>query len=350
MGLDLSPLLGGMTADGLRVAGVAVGDPAEGINRAALTGGEDKAPDEPRIYAKGTVYRRLADGTEVEVPLSERIDNTLRKGGVLRVGAIALMVKDGVVDRIFVRGPSLATLGIKTESDISRRLGAPDGHSFSFGKREHRYSAKRLTISWDIEDECIAHVELGAAPWVEPKLGARDLLREILDAYPVLDGADWAEPKDGSAKVRHQRIAALGRAFGIGAPASLVRGEFLGEEIAPGRRRVLNELSALSGHDDLPIREHRASTLFTHLLGYRVDAERVVRATSGWLECSDPVLLGMINTQNRIAGQVTALMTDVDRWLCVLLDPEERSFELRELVARHGWPDVDLRQLEIDEY
>jgi hypothetical protein len=31
------------------------------------------------------------------------------------------------------------------------------------------------------------------------------------------------------------------------------------------------------------------------------------------------------------------------------MDPAGRTFELRELISRHGWPDVDLRQLELDE-
>jgi hypothetical protein len=347
--LDLSPLLGGTTAEGIRVAGVAVGEPAAGIDRAAITGGEESDPGEPRIFTRGTVFRRLPDGTEVEVPLGERIDATLRKGGVLRAGEIALAVKGGVVERIFVRGPSLSTLNLGDESEIARAFGPADGHSRSYGRREHRFSAKRLAIWWDVDGGRIAHVELGASPWEEPRLGARDLLRELLDGCAALNKANWAEPAGGAARVRHQRIAALGRALGLGTPASLVRGDFLRHELAPGRWRVLHELSTLTPHTERPAGARSASILFTHLLRYRFDAERVVRATSGWIECSDPALLGMISTQNRLGDEVTALMADVDRWLCTLLDPEQREFELRELIARHGWPDVDLDRLEQDE-
>lgn len=31
------------------------------------------------------------------------------------------------------------------------------------------------------------------------------------------------------------------------------------------------------------------------------------------------------------------------------MDPEQRTFELRDLVARYGWPDVNVDALEVDE-
>lgn len=90
------------------------------------------------------------------------------------------------------------------------------------------------------------------------------------------------------------------------------------------------------------------ATVFTHLLGYRNDVERVVRATSGWLESGDPGLLGMIAVQNRLGHQLSEMMVDVDRWLFALLDPRAQTFALSALVAEHGWPDVDLRELEME--
>jgi len=86
--------------------------------------------------------------------------------------------------------------------------------------------------------------------------------------------------------------------------------------------------------------------LFHDLLVYRNDVRRVVHATSGWILCSDPVLLGMIAKQDQLGHQIEPLMTEVDRWLCTLMDPDHRTFRLRDLIAHHGWPDVDLRTLE----
>lgn len=97
--------------------------------------------------------------------------------------------------------------------------------------------------------------------------------------------------------------------------------------------------------DDATSGIHADEVLFSHLLDYRNDVRRVVRATSGWLVCSDHALLGMIATQNQLGRQIEALMLDVDRWLCTLMDPDRRTFSIRELIAHHGWPDVDLRFL-----
>lgn len=355
MAIDLSPLRRGERGEAIRVAGVRVGDPAAGVERRALTGAEEAEPGEPRTYSNGTVYRRRPDGTLVEVPLAERIDATLQGGGVLRCGEIALRVGGGVIERIFVRGPSLASLGIAREEDIAARFGPAAGREhLSLGWRIHHYPDRGLAIAWHEAEGRVEHLRLGAEPWHEPRLGAKELLAEVLSGFHALAGAHDGERLEGSARVRYQRVAALARALGLGDVPDLMRGQFLDGELDAGRRAVLAEVAARGPRRDgpfreLPLRDRSASALFHHLLLYRNDVERVVRATSGWLECSDPALLGMIVTQNELGARIEALMADVDRWLCALMDPEGRTFELRELVARHGWPDVNLEALEIEE-
>ncbi len=344
--IDLAPLLRGARGDELRVAGIAVGDAAAAIDRAQLTGAEETAPAEPRTYANGTVYRGVA-GALVEVALAERVEATIRGGGTLRVGEIACAVQDGIVERIFVRGPSLASLGIAAAADIAARFGAADGEELSYGDRLHHYVARRVSIVWDNRERRLSYVALGDIRWVEPRLGARELLAELLAAYDGLEADDWAEPPDGAIRVRYLRIAALARALGIASPAALVEGAFLGDDAA--RRSILADLAARASIDR-PVDGSSAPMVYQQLLGYRHDVERVVRATAGWLECSDAALFGMIATQNAIAAQLTALIgADVDRWLCGLIDPDGRSFTLRELIAHHGWPDVDVHELERDE-
>lgn len=354
--IDLTPLLHGAHAGGLRVVGVAAGEAASGVDRAALTGAGERNPGEPRTYANGTVYRTNAAGSREEVPLQERVEGTLRGGGVLRQGDVALSVADGVIVRIFVRGPSLAVLALKHEADIERAFGPAEGRERSLGNHLFHYPSRGLVIAWGSKDGRLEHVALGADPWQEPKLGAPALLVELLGiaGTPTPNTGIWsglltvttAEPR--SVRVRRERVAALCRALGLGAPADVINGNFLPKVLDAGRQRVLDELAAQSPVPRLKRFSH-ASTVFTHLLHYRRDAERVIRATSGWLECSDPSLLGMIAIQNRVAGEVTMLMTDVDRWLCALLDPAARTFPMRELIASYGWPDVDLSEIEQDE-
>ncbi|HWO25365.1 MAG TPA: hypothetical protein VNO30_41780 [Kofleriaceae bacterium] len=348
MRIDLAPLLRGAHGQALRVAGVRVGDAAAGIERGALTGAEDDAPGESRSYREGSVYRTASDGTWVEIPLAERVDATLERGGFLRCEQIALRVKDGAIERIFIRGPSLASLGITHEEDIERHFGAATGHERKLGWHIYHYAERGFAIAWHDREHCLEHVALGAAPWQEPRLGAKELLTELLHAFDMLWQADEVAPPGGSARVRYQRVAALSRALGLGSVPDVLRGQFLEGAPAASRRHVLEEVAARAPVDR-PLRDRAAGTLFTHLLRYRRDVDRVVRATSGWLECSDPALLGMIVTQNQLGQQLEAMMGDIDRWLCALLDPEHRTFELRSLIADHGWPDVDLQELENEE-
>ena len=126
-------------------------------------------------------------------------------------------------------------------------------------------------------------------------------------------------------------------------------GDFFPSPLDAGRQRILDEVAAIRPTRLSP-RGTSPEMFFTSLLHYRLDVERVVGATSSWLECSDPVLIGMITTQDRVGRMLVEAVADVDRWLCALLDPDGRTFELRALIAQHGWPDVDLDQLIADEW
>lgn len=346
--IDLSSLVCGADGGRIRVAGVAVGESAAGVELTALTGAEESSNGENRTWANGTVYRTADDGTLVEIPLAERIDATLERGGTLRCGDIALVVRSGTVERIFLRGPSVAALGLRSEADVTRAFGPAEGLEWNGGWHMHHYPARNLAVGWSTRDGLVEHIAVGPSTWKEPRLGAPELLQELLATFLRLGTTTLTEPDDGSARVRYQRIAALGRALELGSPPQIVSGEFLASRPSHGRQQVLEELARGFESD-----RHRPDTggrfAFTKLLHYRWSAERVIRAPDSVLECSIPVLCGVIAAQARIGQQVLALMVEVDRWLCTLMDPAKRSFELRELIARHGWPDVDLHQLEFDE-
>lgn len=349
MPIDLSPLLRGATGAGLRVAGVALGEPAVNVDRSVLTGADEAQPVEARIYADGVVYREGPGGLRTEVPLAERVDAVLARGGWLRVERVALRVDvRGAVDSIFVRGPALAELGIAREEDIVARFGPPAGHQLELGWRRHHYPERNFSVAWHIRESRLEHLALAQERWTEPRLGARELLDELLAAHSQLAGQQWLEPADAVSRVRYHRIAALARALGLPAPAALVRGEFLRGVLSAGREVVLEEITRQRAGTLGAERRMQAApaVLFRHLFEYRADVERVVRATGGWLECGDPALLGMIAVQNRLGSQLSEMMADVDRWLVALLDPSDQMFTLGALVAQHGWPDVDLTELE----
>jgi hypothetical protein len=348
MVVDLSPLLRGARGETIRVAGVCAGEAAMKIDRRALTGAHERMFGEGPPAAPQTMHRLTSDGP-VELPLAERIDAVLQQGGWLWCGDVALSVKQGSIERVFVRGPALASLDIASEASIARRFGPATGYERVYRDRLHHYVERGLIIAWHDGERRVAYVALGLDGWREPQLGARELLAEILGAFRELSRANWAEPADGPTRLRYQRIDALARALGLGGIADLTKGKFLEGELGDARRAVLREIAAQDSSVQKPVDESTAMLLFNYLLGYRHDVHWVVNATSGWLCCGDPALLGMIATQDRLGRQFEAMMADIDRWLCTLMDPEQRTFALQTLISRYGWPDVDIRTIEMDE-
>jgi hypothetical protein len=347
--IDLSPLLRGVRGDAILVAGVRVGEVARNIDRDVMTDSEERESSELRATDRDpshtTPYRSPLKRSQRE--RRKRFEATISRGGFIQCDAITLSVKDGLIARIIVRGPSLASLGVAREEDIADRFGAAAGQEVESGRRLHHYPARDLAIAWHLREDRIEHVVLGDR-WGEHLFGAENLLAEILHTFDILQRTKWAEPPDGSARVRYRRIAALAGALGLGAVTDVVDGSFLKRDLDAKRLAVLKEIAARRALRSKPLVPHGGSAmiLFRHLLAYRNDVRRVVRATSGWLLCSDHILRGMIATQRQLGSQIEALMVDVDRWLCMLMDPDRRTFGLRDLMVHHGWPDVDLRSLE----
>lgn len=345
--IDLSSLLGGARGDAVLVAGVRVGESARNIDRDAVTDSQQGEPGELQPADTDAYYiRPYRSAVERSVrERRERFKATLSRGGFIRCAEIALSVKEGLIARIIVRGPSLASLELAHEEDIADRFGAAAGQEVESGRRLHHYPARDLAIAWDLREDRIEYVVLGDR-WGEPQLGAENLLAEILHEFTILERTSWAEPPDGSARIRYRRIAALARALGLGAVTDVIHGTFLKGDLDAKRRALLNEIArrALPATQKAT-RGRAAMMVFEQLLDYRNNVRRVVRAASGWLLCSDHALRGMIATQNQLGRQIEALMGDVDRWLCTLMDPDRRTFGLRELIVHHGWPDVDDRAL-----
>lgn len=343
--IDLRPLRQGVSGDAFLLFGVArVGDPVEHLRSIAWEQANDEGPDEPRTYRDGRVFRTGPDGREEEIPLVTRVERVLRSGrGVLAAGGVSVRIEGGRIARAFVRGAALEALGVDRIERISAVFGAPEGVSRRFGRVTHHYPSRALAVEWDARASFIEHVALGPDPWREPSLGARELLVQLLEAAEDLEHGRWREPspEHRGGWIRWHRIDALCRALGVGGVAALVAGSFLERADRTRFTALLDEIAARSA-GGLGSRYAPVDLLYNHLLTYRLDAQRVIRATEGWLECSEAVLLGMIATQNEIARRLASDLADIDRWLAILIDPDERTFREHELIERFGYPDVDL--------
>jgi hypothetical protein len=339
--LDLRPLLApGAGAAAIDVFGARVGGPAAPLRGAPLTAAD---PHQPA-------------GGEHERSLSERVDLTLARGGSLRTADVAVIVEHGRVARVHVRGPALARLGLAHEADIAARFGPPAGHEWTFGCRAAQFPGRDLAVAWHVREDRLEVVQLGGvAGWTEPTLGARDLLALLVESWDLLAVHQFAEPPAEPPPLWHRwrRATALCDALGLGTLAAVATGRFLEHAIrerhaaACERLRAASRLSAGELADDR--RGARSlDVTYQHLLRFRCLAEQLLRFNDGWLVCSDPLLLGMINLTDESARPLRDSLAAIDALLVALLDPDARSFPRRDLIARHGWTDVDLAQLDSD--
>jgi hypothetical protein len=339
--LDLRPLLApGAGATAVDVFGARVGGPADPLRDAALTAAEPK----------------LARDDARERSLAERVDLTVERGGWLRVGDVAVAVEGGRVARVFVRGPALARLGVAREADIAARLGAPAGHEWSYGCRVAQFPGRDLAVAWHVREDRLEFVQLGAvATWTEPTLGARDLLALLVESWDQLAVHQFAEPPAEPPPLWHRwrRATALCDALGLGTLAAAATGRFLEHAARDRHAAACERLRAASGlsASELADDRHGVRSLdltYQHLLRFRCTAEQLLRFNDGWLVCGDPLLLGMIHLTDESARPLRDSLMPIDALLVALLDPEARAIPRRELVARHGYTDVDLAQLDSD--
>jgi hypothetical protein len=270
---------------------------------------------------------------------------------------VAMYVESGAVARVVVRGSALDALKIRREAKIARRFGKPAGHVNELRWRIAQYPERDFCVAWHVEENRLEHVRLGGVSgWSEPRLGARELLELLLEAWNGLEKYGFEQPPSGQPPLHHRylRIRALCQALQLGSVADVASGAFLKRRDPSKHERVCAQLRASSDLPDdvLASMNHWGTRsldwAYRSLLDFRRQAWRLMEHNSGWLECGDPLLLGMIRITDEAAEPLRASLQPIDELLLELLDPDHRSFALTELVERYGYSDVDLRQLDTD--
>lgn len=183
---------------------------------------------------------------------------------------------------------------------------------------------------------------------------AREFLRQLMTGAASLEDDDWAEPTERgtSRHFRYLQLTALASAFQFESLGEVWSGAFL-ERLDPTVYRALAERLIERGGSDRT-KPARASgpllrSAFSSLLRYRRNAERVLKHHDGLLECSIDLLLGPVAMIEEANRSFTTTLDEVEATLADFLDPVGRSFTKRELVENFGYPDVEVRHLELEE-
>jgi hypothetical protein len=163
--------------------------------------------------------------------------------------------------------------------------------------------------------------------------------------------ADWTEERlsDNPPRLfRLRQLVALFRAFGLPwDPESFVNGKFIEPEhprYAGILTKLLEETPMSPGDHSV---NHRLPTYFWILFSYRTRVGEV-------LSTSDDVLVagGLFQHAYQMVGDLNQVIQErvavIDESLAALVSPEGASFSVEELVRDHGYPDVDLLQIDGD--
>jgi len=324
----------------LAVEGVRLGDPVDALPFARLTAVEPRAEGVHRVWRGGEAFDVAADGSEAAVG-RERLDAELRRdGGSAWLERIGFDVADGRVRKIWVRGEgALDGLPIAAEADIARLLGAPTGIERVLGWRVYHYAERGLSVGWDPKHLRVEHVALGPVDWSPPLYDRRDVL------WRWLEIPSWEEPAERASSdwVRWARAVALLRAFDLGAPEAFAAGRFLDGKSLDAYPRTAALVAAQWPNPAEAPPTGSLSWMFRWLLSYRSQASLLLHA--GWLEASGAALLSAIALTDDANRALAAALEPVDAILFELISPDDRTVEEAELIARFGWPEIDLQAL-----
>jgi hypothetical protein len=351
--VDWRSLVDGRT-DGLSTAvhGLRVGDAVHAVLLDRATSIEPAKPSSPsRSWGSAGVFEVDAEGRSVLVPRETLIAELRQYGGRVWVDRVSYQVSSGRIEGIRVRGTALGGLHLGKDEDIERTLGPSIGVERTLGWIVHHFPERSLSVAWDTREGCIEHVALGPVDWRPPVFGAADVLREWVAASGAGLAPAWEEPADRSSStwVRYGRVTALLRAFHLGSPKAFSEGEFL-----EGRPLSAYPLAAAAletgpwqreGDRGLATYPDALGRLFWWLLHYRTTAQKLLDVNAGWLVAGHPGILTAIDVTKEANEGVAEAIADVEVLLHEMIAPGGEHVPEREMIARWGWPEVDLEDL-----
>ena len=186
----------------------------------------------------------------------------------------------------------------------------------------------------------------------------------VLDAYYELrshtgDSTEkWSERvfrKNPPRLYRYQRLQALLRAFDLPlAVPELESGAFLVGRAPASYQFIQDELMRLHQQGTLasapgPSGGLRYRMLYQKLFRLLHEQYQLQRFNSGWLEAGSAEAQYVILMAHRFINSYDhTLLAAVRQTVCRLLDPGERRFSRRELVANFHFPDVDLNEVDFE--
>jgi hypothetical protein len=77
----------------------------------------------------------------------------------------------------------------------------------------------------------------------------------------------------------------------------------------------------------------------------------LLKFNSGWLETGSIIARYSIHKTQKLLDKIDlAELNEIERFLCLLIDPKQNTFTKSELIRNYDFPDVDLEAIDTDNY
>ena len=212
---------------------------------------------------------------------------------------------------------------------------------------------------------------------------ARDLLITVLDYHYL-----WTLPQrvnSKPAKIRKKQIESLQEAFGLSKKyvnplvqikysivgsrekldrakhlnslttiEYLTRGEFLHDRPLEKNKEIEERVIAMIKQlyplapEDRTSRPIDIGWMFNNLFSFRQEIYKVTYPNAGMLEGFSSGLLYSQYLQQKLKKVINNNLEEIDDTLWIILDPERRNLDKRELVEKYDYPDEDLVEIDLE--
>lgn len=200
-----------------------------------------------------------------------------------------------------------------------------------------------------------------------------DLLEKVFEFIAMTpDEKDWDVKKlksNRSRQARLQQIEALLIAFGLHeaneskgmfcskpsvgkAINSLLYGEFI-EDFKQDQITTIDAYVSQHLEDSFYDRKLSSGELrfiYQYLIRYRKQVNKLQRFNSGWLEAGGKIANYAIGLTSEVTNNLNGKTEALDALISFIINPNQVSFTQQELIERFHYPDVDLLDIDLENW
>lgn len=267
-----------------------------------------------------------------------------------------------VIRSFIIKAPWVDELGIRKFGSLESKFGKPEGIEKSNGTRRCFYPSRRMQIAWEEDENEIWGIYLGDNLPEQTYYDAGALIEmyiEMIGAYP--DTKDWIPERfrgDRSTDYEFQQMTALCKALGLGSAQSFAKHEFLKNRSRDDLRPLEEDLLAYiqeyehGGKYDLEREVSRMTGMaLSKFLRLLQEIRALQKFNSGWLMAGFVSSRYIITKTESVIGTINnEKVQEIKDLLSKIIDPQQRKFSQSQLIRDYGFPDVDLRAIQMDEW